>query len=270
WIAPPTTTSTTTDSKTVLLFGWLNGDFKHVEKYAHYYRANGYTAVVQTSTDADQSAIARKQMDKSPDFDDLISWLHSRHATEPISNPTTNISHKHNLVIHVFSNGGIFRLRRLVAAVLAKGFQFVESRAVILDSAPGKATAEAFAGLVSTGFKRGSTLRSCAYWGAYIVGGVYSGVVDLSGHPVETSALFITSVRNQGVDGNVRGPRLFLYGDRDDVISWTYCQGWAERSRSEGLRVEERLFEGGEHVKLGVQFKEEYWATVSSYLESQG
>ncbi|KAJ3249310.1 hypothetical protein HDU77_007792 [Chytriomyces hyalinus] len=35
--------------KAVILCGWMDGHLKHVEKYAHFYRTNGYTAYILLS-----------------------------------------------------------------------------------------------------------------------------------------------------------------------------------------------------------------------------
>ncbi|ORY13670.1 hypothetical protein BCR33DRAFT_731724 [Rhizoclosmatium globosum] len=242
------------NNKFALVFGWVNADFKEVDKLAaEYYRTHGYTAIVSTSSGSDQGSIATRDLELQ-EFDDLIAYLAEQKVIDPIG--TKHLMQSTKVVIHVLSHGGLFKMCRLLAAVDAKKMQFKKT-AVILDSCPGIVTPELLAGMASSGIQN-DVLKNVSYWGSFVAGSVYATCVSIS-------APYATSDKN-AEGGNLVGARLFLYSDADQVINSGDVHKRADEARAEGLVVEEHIFHGSDHIRHAVLHKKEYWDTVASFI----
>ncbi|KAJ3073305.1 hypothetical protein HDU98_001855 [Podochytrium sp. JEL0797] len=271
WIAKPTASHLFASKKYVILVGWMDADFKYVEKYSQWWRSQGYTSIVLLSTSADMKRIANQtskqtQNDKDETFTALLAYLTSQNLLEVLhTNPPTNSP---KLAIHCFSNGGLFKLRLLLTAMHETKHQFKKA-CVILDSCPGAASSSSFAGLMSSGVKH-PVAHAAAYWGSYVVGTAMVAAGSVSGaiaaHPITTSAHVASSQKNT-TWSNVLGPRLFLYSDIDELVPCSAVQGHIAAAREEGVVVEEKMFVGSPHVKHAVVFKEEYWGAVATFVE---
>ncbi|KAJ3029279.1 UNVERIFIED_CONTAM: hypothetical protein HDU68_012596 [Siphonaria sp. JEL0065] len=260
WIGKPTHHHLFESKKYVLIFGWLDAQFKYVEKYAQSYRSKGYTAIVQIGTSHDFDVVwnDRKQFDE---FDPLIDYLNQNNLLEA-TGTTAHSSHP-KVVLHSFSNGGMFKIYRLVNALHAKGHQ-LKSHGLILDSSPGKPTAVSWAGFIAS-MTQNSILKPVAFAGGFLVACFLMVIYDMKKHPISLGIPYITSVKNE--NGNVFGPRLFLYSQADDVIQFADVKDHVETTRKEGIVAEEMMFTTSPHVKHAVDFKEEYWKAVESFLE---
>ncbi|KAJ3138204.1 hypothetical protein HK100_012811 [Physocladia obscura] len=241
-----------TSKKYVLLFGWLDAQFKQVEKYAQYYRTNGFSAIVLLSSSKDQYIIASGKLDETTEeFRNLIVFLESKDLVEPVSHVSHETNSRNNkrlsriavaqmypqIAVHILSNGGIFRLRRMLHALNARGLQLKRTNGIVLDSCPGTQSAASIAGLVTSRFKDASYVKAAVWPAAYAVAAVATRVADYSNHPVSTSARYAIS---EGNDGNVRGPRMFVYSRGDDVVQWSDVAEFAESARAEGIVVVEK------------------------------
>ncbi|KAI9336334.1 hypothetical protein BDR26DRAFT_1008889 [Obelidium mucronatum] len=190
YIAGPQAASGDGKRKVAFLFGWLEGQFKYLEKYAQVYRSKGYTTIVQLSTTADYNLCHGNQDLKSQDFDS------PHRLCESVTNPY---------------------LKSIVWTL-------------------------SYAALVPL------------------------TLFDTSNHAISRSASYAVSTKNK--DGNVHGPRLFLYSDSDDLVQASEVKEYIQQAKEEGVVVEERFFVGSPHVKHAVVFKEEYWNTVDQFLGS--
>ncbi|KAJ3232181.1 hypothetical protein HDU78_007284 [Chytriomyces hyalinus] len=261
--------------KYALLFGWIGGSFKNVEKYAQYYRNNGFTVYI-TLSEHKNIALAGEGKESLAFFDTLIQELSSHDLVSPKTQPAATMpspKHTQNLVLHLFSNGGCIKLRHFLHCLDAQGMK-LESKAVILDSCPGHASMASGSHFMTVGIKN-SVARVVARNGVYaslqVANVINNGCAmvglpwrDMSKHPIEVSALYAVSEKNP--DGNATGPRLFLYSDEDKLCQAEEVQEWIAVCKAEGIVVEEKMFVGSEHVKHAVVHKDEYWSLVSQFL----
>ncbi|KAJ3222688.1 hypothetical protein HDU81_009676 [Chytriomyces hyalinus] len=275
--APFTDTGPT---KYALLFGWIGGSFKNVDKYAQYYRSTGFTACIILSDHPDITLAADGK--ESPDyFDALIHELTSHNLvtpkTQPATTTTTTTTATHNtqkVVLHLFSNGGCIKLRHFLHCLDAQDLK-LESKAVILDSCPGHASMKSGSHFMTVGIKNPIArvvARNGLYASLQVANVINNGCAvvglpsrDMSKHPIEVSAPYAVSEKNEG--GSVTGPRLFLYSDEDKLCHADEVQEWIAVCKAEGIVVEEKMFVGSEHVKHAVVHKEEYWGLVASFLD---
>ncbi|KAJ3093757.1 hypothetical protein HK100_006424 [Physocladia obscura] len=249
-------------NKYAILLGWLDGKFQYLEKYAQQYRQRNYTVIVFPSISADQSAMENAKVGDALRFDQLrplVSYLNEHNITEPLqSSENPNLP---SLVIHNFSNGGCFVLRRLVLALEAESRRFIRS-AVILDSCPSHATPTAGAGFFSASYKQPiikSIVWTIAYAGLYL----YSSIFDMNLNPINVCGKY-------GIldSCGVRGPRLFLYSDTDELVPMAEVESRIKEAEMDGVVVVSKKFSGSEHVKHAVMFPNEYWAAVDTFLSS--
>ncbi|KAI8829870.1 hypothetical protein BJ741DRAFT_669061 [Chytriomyces cf. hyalinus JEL632] len=214
--------------KYALLFGWIGGSFKNVEKYAQFYRKSDFTAYILLSP-----------------FSDMTSAANGTRALLILMT-----------ALHLFSNGGSIKLRHFLHCLDARNVK-LNTTAGILNSCPGRASLEGGSHFVTLGIKN-SVARIIARNGVYAAyrmcmavnaGFAAAGLPfkDVSKHPIEIAAPCAVSEKNP--DGNVTGPR------------------GVEACKAEGIVEEEKMFVGSEHVKHAVVRKEEYWSLVAAFLE---
>ncbi|KAI9336343.1 hypothetical protein BDR26DRAFT_1008898 [Obelidium mucronatum] len=264
-IGPALISKGPTRDKFALIFGWCDSQFKHVEKYAQYYVANGYTAVVQLGKSADFHIIWNKHQEFE-EFEPLLAYLAKLQLLESsdVSNEEQEQGSHPTIVIHSFSNGGMFKIKRFVNFLFSKGFQLKKAKAIILDSSPSKVTAPTLAGYVAS-TQKNTIVKYLAYGSAYAFGCGYLAFGNIEIHPITQSIPYVVSEENG--DGNIRGPRLFLFSHADEVVPFQDVKENAEAARVEGIRVVEKVFSTSAHVKHAVEFKEEYWSSVTEFLE---
>ncbi|KAJ3380888.1 hypothetical protein HDU84_005524 [Entophlyctis sp. JEL0112] len=255
----------------VLILGWLDGQFRYVEKYAQWYRTNGYTAIIMLSKSSDHSPfdIPKTGSDLDPDsLKPLFDYLAEKGLiTNQNSSSVGAVPSKH-FVVHVFSNGGCFLLRRLILCLGGADKCFTPATGVLLDSCPSKLSAAGGAGFISASIAKHWLAKAVLWHVAYAYFVVVLYFLDQEKTPIEVSAKYAISQKN--VEGNLIGPRLFLYSDTDELVICKEVQSRIEEAKQEGgFVVKEKKFVGSEHVKHAVMHKEEYWGTVQDFLNSE-
>ncbi|KAJ3354681.1 hypothetical protein HDU83_004903 [Entophlyctis luteolus] len=266
FISVPATSSTSVE-KTALILGWFRGDFKHLLKYAEWYRANSYHVIIVPCRYQDMPLLAEPPLNPA-ELNDLIADLQKRRLVEEKSRKPATTGKSSHFVVHVFSNGGCNVLRRLIQCLAAKQLKFVSAAAVILDSCPSLVT--------HTGFVRFAVMRdgcekeSLREFAVRCGAGLTSRILTLiDGHDSRLLRGIRFAISTKNLEGNLHGPRLFLYSDTDAIISYKEVQARIRQAVREGtFVVRERMFIGSEHVKHAVTFKEEYWHTVQNFIET--
>ncbi|KAI9353617.1 hypothetical protein BDR26DRAFT_848889 [Obelidium mucronatum] len=253
-----------------ILFGWLDGKFQYVEKYGKYYRSSGYKTVIILCSSKTQSVLSMSKTDNLDvsEFDPLIQDLALEKMIETsVSSTSVPLSTTTSpLVIHAFSNGGLFRLRQFLKILNAQHKSLINA-SVILDSCPGKASPTSGVGFLTSGIKNPIAKRIAAavvYTGLSIY---FSAFADPKQHPIHLSAMYAVSEKN--LDGNLVGPRLFLYSDRDELVPFKEVEDWILFAKVEGLQVAKVKFSGSSHVKHAVMYPQEYWNVVGEFLGKQ-
>ncbi|ORY43620.1 hypothetical protein BCR33DRAFT_766343 [Rhizoclosmatium globosum] len=93
-------------------------------------------------------------------------------------------------------------------------------------------------------------LKPIAYGAAYVAAAICSPFMDLKKHPISRGAPYALSVKNE--QGNVYGPRLFIYSEADKLIPIKDLRENIQLAKDEGLVVEEKVFTTSAHVKHAV------------------
>ncbi|KAI8611136.1 hypothetical protein BC830DRAFT_1084276 [Chytriomyces sp. MP71] len=252
WIGKPIANEGGT-KKLAILFGWLDAGFKYVEKYAQWYRSKGFTVVVYIGTSREIDLVYKNTL-KLEEFDEMIAYLDKDHNLFQAKPP--------KLALHAFSLGGHYKIKRLVNALHNAGKQLPHAH-FILDSGPGRLNSRVYANFYSS--MAPSLLTPLVYgavWGYGFVRARFAGEDQLPGNVSLQYA-----IRTNNLEGNILGPRLFLYSAKDAVVPAEYILSNIADAKANGLTVEAKDFETSAHVKHAVDHKEEYWALVSSFLE---
>ncbi|ORY41065.1 hypothetical protein BCR33DRAFT_740024 [Rhizoclosmatium globosum] len=264
WIAKPTAHHIFAGKRYVIIFGWLDAPFSEVEKYAQYYRSNGFTVIILIGTTDDIDTVwAGKGKEKYVnEFEPLVSFLEANKLVEPTGTPKSAFSLS-KLVVHALSKGGILKMMRTVNALHAKGYQ-LKSQALLLDSAPSATTAASWA-RYNTAEVKGPIVKRLSFGAAFALAFVGKQVIDMKKYPFNQAIPYTISTNNE--DGNVNGARLFLYSQADTISLPSEINAHANLARDEGISVEEKVFISSGHLKHAVDFKDEYWVTVDSFLK---
>ncbi|ORY33909.1 hypothetical protein BCR33DRAFT_723116 [Rhizoclosmatium globosum] len=158
------------------------------------------------------------------------------HSQSVLTNPT--------IAVHVLSNGG-------------------PKCAVVLDSCPGLPDIGNLSTFAVMDVKNPYFNRIAKFMVGMALH-FQSLFVDMTQHPIATSAPYVVSERN--TDGNLIGPRLFLYSDTDELVRWQDTQNWIKSAKAEGLYVDQVFFKNSPHVMHAVVYKKQYWEAVASLL----
>ncbi|KAI8619874.1 hypothetical protein BC830DRAFT_1102053 [Chytriomyces sp. MP71] len=253
YVASPSTAASS-ERKNALLFGWVDSKVQYVRKYADWYRSRGYTVHIVL---CDRSILGVNGPAAQEPFEVLVQDLTAHGLITPLDQESKN-----KAVIHSFSNGGPVQLRNLLLHLHSQGKK-LRTRAVILDSGPGYATASSGSGFMTAGIKN-SYARYAARSVLYGAFAMYTSVFSLESHYVNLAAPIVVSQKN--VEGNLMGPRLFLYSDVDEIVPVVEVKRRIEECKAEGIPVDEMMFQGSPHVKHAMTFSEEYWGKVEKFL----
>ncbi|KAJ3023687.1 UNVERIFIED_CONTAM: hypothetical protein HDU68_008509 [Siphonaria sp. JEL0065] len=269
------------ESQVVILFGGWNIPLNHVSKYTQYYRNKGYTTsiVLCSNNEFDVVSMTGNENQDPKAFACLTERLLQMGAIIPLQqtvdqNGTTNNHNstinppatKCKLVLHIFSNGGIFRLRHWINALHSQQKQFIPGH-IILDSCPGHLSVAIILNFLTVGITN-PVYRRLARLLLLTKFTFKSWNWDLKKHPVTVNAPYAVSQKNN--DGNVFGPRLFLYSDSDQLVLRKHVESWINKAQQEeGMLVDAVLFQGSKHIQHALQHPKEYWAAVDKFLKAK-
>ncbi|KAI8611986.1 hypothetical protein BC830DRAFT_1138768 [Chytriomyces sp. MP71] len=233
-----------TNGSIALVFGWMGGELKHMDKTAAHFVRRGFTTVVVLS---EQNALRDAHMKglRLAHFDPLLALLSARRA---VAQTATQCVSK--IVVHLSSNGGCLSLRHLVLCLRNRNL-VLNSVGVILDSAPsivvphsiGKWPDNPYAKQIAQQYQE-------------------MNITDFANEPINLSAPFGAFERE-----GAPGPRLFLFSDGDVMVPASQVSQFVTRARKENLSpVHELMFKGSPHVRHSAVFEKEYWERIDAFL----
>ncbi|CAG8602508.1 7463_t:CDS:1 [Paraglomus occultum] len=255
----------------VIMFGWTNGQLKHLSKIASFWRAKGnYHILYYTAPDFPYVYFPYKAEKLCEGFIPyLYEWKvfdNESSTTSAVTdnNVVNNTRRRPKVIAHVFSNGGGGGLAGMIQMLKANNLPFCFS-AIILDSVPGVGFFTLYRLYTATQtnpFKKFVTMLMTA------------GIMLLT---TPWITLYLTIIRRKPLvqyivhallyEKATDCPRLFLYSKKDAIVPYTAVRKTAKMSADMGYVTDELLFENTEHVKHWIDQREIYENVVNKFLE---
>ena len=236
-----------TGNDTIILCGWMDGQLKHIAKYADGYRMLYPTASILV--------LLHRQAHFFLQHGALKRSVRAGLELVPQSTLTDGLS----LHVHVFSNGGCFTLTKIMDAIRPI---VLKPRQVIFDSCPGIPTLRS--NIMSfTMITRWRVVKVMIAVVVLMTLGIYKalalclGLRDLPTRMREqlNSELFM--------DRSV--PRLYLYSIADKLIDYRSVEAHMADAAARGYDVESKRWDDSEHVSHMRVHPVEYWETIQKF-----
>ena len=263
----------------IILCTWLGAARKHVAKYTDLYRSVAPRArilLVESSIPALTHAFVRPQRvtgfapaatvildtffeceDRSSihvngRLDDEKTISRSRKPTPFHANP--------QILLHVFSNGGMNSATHLLRLLRSEMGEPLALTGIILDSCPGKGTSyrQTFDAIMLS-FPESLVWR---FLGALVVHCLLIFTVIYIAWGNENPVTFWRRVPLEE-SSPARGA-CYLFSKEDRMIDWTDIEEHADEARRKGWRVREVLFEGSGHCAHLAVDRRRYVEAVTS------
>ncbi|CBF89721.1 hypothetical protein AN0323.2 [Aspergillus nidulans FGSC A4] len=248
--------------RTIVIAFWMNAFSRSLAKYIVGYRQLAPRARIifirTSSAEFILRPTKRAQYARlAPAVEDLLAL--------PADSP---------VLIHMFSNGGVFAITHLLEAYQQATGHPLRISSTIIDSAPGTAT-------LTASFKAFSFVLPRT-WILRLLGKVvlYAYLASMFALGKAVGKLFgvrdAVSVARQAInDGRIlRGSgtaglprRCYIYSDADELVDWKDVERHASDAESMGFVVQREKYTGSEHVAHMRADPERYWNTVKLYLK---
>ena len=169
-------------------------------------------------------------------------------------------SEQGRLLIHLFSNGGSYKLIELAKRYRATYGHCMPIDTLIIDSAPGISTLLRSFRAISYALPRTWFLRLPLQL-LLMIGLIIQRTLERMFLGEGLMRIF----RRQMNDPDLIDPassRCYIYSKKDELVGWTDVRDHASDARAQGYAVSEEMFEGTAHVTHMRADPARYWAIV--------
>jgi hypothetical protein len=231
----------------IVLVGWMDAKPRNLSKYsAGYMRLypSAQIIVITTSTLDAAFRTNRANLDRIAPVLELLYRVPSNRKT----------------LIHSFSDGGGWTSCLIAQEYKEKLGRQLPMTALLLDSAPGRATFAA----TTKGFaialpkniviKGVGTLAIVVFWCLYMLGYWLLGKADLRERTrgdLNDKSLF-----------SLNAPRMYIYSDVDEIVASKLVEEHAMEAEAVGYKVDREKFLGSIHNAHLLKDQNRYWDTV--------
>ena len=251
------------DPSLILILGWFAAQDAHLAKYVAQHRSlfPSSRIVVLKSTLSHFLYPQSAKADFQTVLDLLLSDPDLNDADERRADTTTTRRQQQDgtLLIHVFSNGGVNTLSKIVG--LCPPGRRIPRHVAIFDSCPAYFT---WAGT------HNAMRPSIPLWATpfvHLIIGIYYAVLWPLGYeptPDRNARL----VNESGMLA-IQRRRLYLYGTEDDIVSYVDVEDHAAKAKEAGFEVTKEVFANSKHVAHIRVDPERYWSTVQAFWRGQ-
>jgi pimeloyl-ACP methyl ester carboxylesterase len=237
----------------ILLITWMDASLRNIAKYT-----TGYAKLYPS---ARILLITTSSIDAA-----FISWIMNRNRIAPVLEVLYALPSDAKFLLHLFSNGGAF-----TAAFIADTYQKEVGRplpvtALVLDSAPGKATYEDTVRAFAVSLPKNIILRFLGVALLKFFYGLYQLVCLLSRQ--EDMVERARKVLNSKSLFDVKTPRMYIYSVNDEMVPWQYVEEHAAEAEKLGYAVDKEKFVDSGHAAHLVSDEMRYWDAVKSLWSS--
>jgi hypothetical protein len=236
----------------VLLCSWTEAHVQHVAKYTKKYQDlfPGTPIMVITTSIKDLCfrTSGRKEKRLKPAVDKIKNYLSSNYSES-----------RSHILMHVFSEGGSHKACEVAEAYYHFQSDQLPVSALYLDSTPGHPR---YSRLCKAVNKSLSPTLQC-YHVDLLLSHALVGCIWVFHHTFRKfDDNVIARTRRRIIDPiywDLKAPRCYIYSKKDEIVSWKDISDHAKQSFSNGIPVEEKVFEDTKHVQ---HEGETYWEAV--------
>jgi Eukaryotic protein of unknown function (DUF829) len=228
----------------ILIFSWMGAPLRHMTKFIDYY----------SQTMFPNSPII---LILSPKNQFMANEIERKKALGPAYTAYQSLNiQPDNVLVHIFSNGGVNGFRTFVSLTPTKSFSPKE---LVLDSAPGVATLKIYIVAFTVDIKNAiarfflSIFRAMVYFWIVIRDWV------LRREPI------LEALGRWLLEGSAIGKktkRLFLYSDKDELIQKENVEEHIRQLKERGYPIRSRNFGKTRHVGHMRADPENYWSEI--------
>lgn len=232
----------------ILLAGWMAATPRNISKYTAGYRALYPHAriLVVTTTPWDMIPI------------DVVSGGVRR--IQPILDILHGLGPREKVLLQLMSNGGV-----MTSCFIARSYKKQTGRqlpisAIVMDSAPGKATWAASVRAFSVVLPKNPIINFLGYLLIYLLFGIYCALYKLFN--------VIDDVAQGRIDLNdpeifdMSVPRLYIYSEADYIVGWKDVEEHANEAADLGVEATYEKFSDSVHAGHLMLDAQRYWVAV--------
>jgi hypothetical protein len=236
---------------TIVVLFWMGATARHAAKYLAEYSALAPRArIIFILTSAAQIMLRKSDEARRARVTPAVEALLSA-SSGPV-------------YLHLFSNGGAFTLRHIAISYEAQTGKPLPTKALLMDSAPGRTSLSSSHKAFSYGFPKFIIFRILTSLLARlgIVLAILYCKITRRKLPAEEAARVLNDPKLIAWSAK----RCYLYSEEDDLVQWQDVERHAVVAKEKGYDVSCEKFERSPHVAHMRTDPQRYWNIVAKYL----
>jgi len=237
--------------KLVVVASWMDARDLHIAKYIDQYRALYPTSKILLVKFIFKQMLFGSVAERA--VDPAVSYLRSLVDSGYLSSSSL----QPEILVHIFSNGGMASTKHLFNSYHEKTGQAFPLHAAVYDSCPGGYSYSKTQNAIMAGFPE--------RW-RWIVAplvhllNMYFWVFTRLGRPYAliTNPLFHNDTKEKRETN-----RTYIYGTNDVMVDWRHVEAHAKEAESKGFVVRREVFLDSAHVAHARSDKSRYWKLVT-------
>ncbi|MCJ1332999.1 hypothetical protein MMC10_009693 [Thelotrema lepadinum] len=234
------------DPDTILLLAWAAAPIKNVAKYTAQYEILYPRSRILLFTTAFEDLIFHTNTSQTANLAPVVDLLRA--------NPDQKI------LVHLFSNGGSYKLRELATAYKRTTGRRLPINALIIDSAPGRPHFRNSVAAIKTALPKAFPLWHLGVLLIYMYLISLYAWYRISGRRAITQYIWEALNNTELIDPAAR--RLYVAAKSDDMVFFEDIIAHAAIARERGCQVRLEEFVGSKHVAHAMLDKTRYWRLV--------
>jgi hypothetical protein len=237
----------------LIFVGWAASTDKHVTKYADIYKSFGYHTIRIAVSLA--SAVYNVH-----EHDEFVSQLFKQIKTDCKLDQSP-------IIVHLFSNTGMFIYRKIVEKYEEDEFSFFKTnlKCLIYDSSPGHAES-------GIAFVKNTFDLVVQRTNSYLLGGLVTIAGIIAFRLKHLGRDYLVESINYLADDANSVPTLFYYSKTDQMVSYKEVLNFIERRKAvvSATTIKSVEFADTDHVRHYYKCKEVYLTHLKEHLQTSG
>jgi hypothetical protein len=239
---------------TILFCSWMDAHPKHIAYYIKAYMKLYPHARIILATMSMTQFLMQKETTRRAESKEAVTAL--------LSTPLEN----ERLLVHSLSNGGARRVYNIAGAYHQATGMPLPVKAFVIDSAPGIPQFRRDMHALSVPARKWNWFLWAPYM-TLVVAMASMLYVTVNWMPKWFWRELVWGPHEGMYNHALINPKCvkgFVYSKEDIVIDWKNVESHAKLTEEKGYRVEKKMIEGAEHVKMfqGAGGEEDYWGFV--------